>query len=204
MSETSETLVLTEVHAGYRVLVLLGNRLEFVTCYLGILRAQAVAVPVNPPRAAEKGDVVAVDFEGKIDGKVFEGGSGTDVPLELGSETFIPGFEDQLLGANAGDTREVKVTFPAGFSFGSMSATATSASIDGGLTAVANAQIVTIFRDGTGTAEPAGSYSLTLANVTNPSTTGATGTFTILTATFNEANEPPELPEELLKTWTTY
>ena len=73
--------------------------------------------PVNPPRAAEKGDVVAVDFEGKIDGKVFEGGSGTDVPLELGSETFIPGFEDQLLGANAGDTREVKVTFPADYVF---------------------------------------------------------------------------------------
>ncbi|NDC64756.1 MAG: trigger factor, partial [Planctomycetia bacterium] len=48
--------------------------------------------PVNPPRAAEKGDVVSVDFEGKIDGKVFDGGSGTDVPLELGSETFIPGF----------------------------------------------------------------------------------------------------------------
>lgn len=73
--------------------------------------------PVDPPRASEKGDVIAVDFEGKIDGKVFEGGSGTDVPLELGSDTFIPGFEDQLVGAKAGDTREVKVTFPADYVF---------------------------------------------------------------------------------------
>ncbi|MSP49788.1 MAG: trigger factor [Alphaproteobacteria bacterium] len=73
--------------------------------------------PVDPPRAAAKGDLVVVDFEGKIDGKVFEGGSGTDVPLELGSETFIPGFEDQLVGAEAGDSREVKVTFPADYVF---------------------------------------------------------------------------------------
>ncbi|MBM3532433.1 MAG: trigger factor [Alphaproteobacteria bacterium] len=68
-------------------------------------------------RTAEKGDVVVVDFEGKIDGKVFDGGTGTAVPLELGSDTFVPGFEDQLVGAKAGDTRNVSVTFPADYVF---------------------------------------------------------------------------------------
>ncbi len=73
--------------------------------------------PVDPPRPAQKGDVLSVDFEGKIDDKVFDGGSGSDVPLELGSDTFIPGFEDQLLGAKAGEAREVKVTFPGDYVF---------------------------------------------------------------------------------------
>ena len=66
-------------------------------------------------RAAEKGDVAVVDFQGKIDDKLFDGGAGTDVPLELGSDTFVPGFEDQLVGAKAGEEREVKVTFPADY-----------------------------------------------------------------------------------------
>ena len=73
--------------------------------------------PADAAHGAEKGDVVSVDFEGKIDGKVFDGGTGTAVPLELGSDTFIPGFEDQLVGAKAGDTREVKVAFPADYVF---------------------------------------------------------------------------------------
>jgi trigger factor len=68
-------------------------------------------------RAAEKGDVSVVDFQGKIDGKVFDGGTGVDMPLELGSDTFVPGFEDQLVGAKAGEEREVKVTFPADYVF---------------------------------------------------------------------------------------
>lgn len=63
-------------------------------------------------RAAEKGDIVTIDFEGTVDGETFQGGSGKDYPLTLGSGTFIPGFEDQLVGAKAEDVADVHVTFP--------------------------------------------------------------------------------------------
>ncbi|MDW4548478.1 trigger factor [Defluviimonas sp. D31] len=62
---------------------------------------------------AKDGDQVVIDFVGKIDGEAFEGGAGEDYPLELGSGSFIPGFEDQLVGAKAGDEVAVKVSFPA-------------------------------------------------------------------------------------------
>ncbi|MEM9015022.1 MAG: trigger factor [Pseudomonadota bacterium] len=62
--------------------------------------------------AAEDGDMVTVDYVGRIDGETFEGGSGDNVDLVLGSGTFIPGFEDQLVGAKIKDDVEVKVTFP--------------------------------------------------------------------------------------------
>ncbi|MCA0272715.1 MAG: trigger factor [Proteobacteria bacterium] len=62
---------------------------------------------------AKSGDQVVIDFVGKIDGEAFEGGAGEDYPLELGSGSFIPGFEDQLVGAKAGDEVAVKVSFPA-------------------------------------------------------------------------------------------
>jgi len=62
--------------------------------------------------AAANGDLVVVDFEGKVAGKAFEGGKGEDMSIELGSGRLIPGFEDQLVGAKAGDAREVNVTFP--------------------------------------------------------------------------------------------
>lgn len=61
---------------------------------------------------AAKGETVVIDFVGSVDGKEFDGGKGNDYPLELGSGTFIPGFEDQLLGAKAGDKVDVKVKFP--------------------------------------------------------------------------------------------
>ena len=61
---------------------------------------------------AENGDIATIDFEGFVDGTAFEGGKGTDYPLTLGSGSFIPGFEDQLVGAKAGDHVEVNVTFP--------------------------------------------------------------------------------------------
>jgi trigger factor len=60
---------------------------------------------------AKAGDQVVIDFVGKIDGVAFEGGAGTDYPLVLGSGSFIPGFEDQLIGAKAGDAVAVNVTF---------------------------------------------------------------------------------------------
>ena len=62
--------------------------------------------------AAANGDLVVMDFEGEVGGKPFEGGKGEDMSVELGSGRLIPGFEEQLVGAKAGDTREVKVTFP--------------------------------------------------------------------------------------------
>ncbi len=62
--------------------------------------------------AAESGDQIMIDFLGKIDGEAFEGGEAEDYPLVLGSNSFIPGFEDQLVGAKAGDSKEVNVSFP--------------------------------------------------------------------------------------------
>lgn len=61
---------------------------------------------------AEAGDLVVMDFDGKVDGTPFEGGKGEDMSVELGSGRLIGGFEDQLVGAKAGDSHEVKVTFP--------------------------------------------------------------------------------------------
>ena len=63
-------------------------------------------------RATKKGDVIVIDFVGTMDGKEFKGGTGKDAYLELGSNTFIPGFEDQLTGHKVGDTVDVDVTFP--------------------------------------------------------------------------------------------
>lgn len=62
---------------------------------------------------AIEGDTVTIDFVGKIDDEAFEGGTGEDYPLELGSHTFIPGFEEQLVGVKSGEIKEVSVTFPA-------------------------------------------------------------------------------------------
>ena len=63
----------------------------------------------------EKGDRVVIDFNGTLEGVPFEGGTGGDVGVNVGSGTFIPGFEDQLIGMTAGETRQVKVTFPSNY-----------------------------------------------------------------------------------------
>ena len=63
-------------------------------------------------RAAETGDVVVIDFKGSVDSKEFPGGSAEGYSLELGTNSFIPGFEDQMIGAKVGETRTVSVTFP--------------------------------------------------------------------------------------------
>ena len=65
--------------------------------------------------AAEKNDQVVIDFVGKVDGEEFPGGKAEDFNLVLGSGQLIPGFEDQLIGAKAGDVRDVNVTFPADY-----------------------------------------------------------------------------------------
>ena len=61
---------------------------------------------------AKDGDQVVIDFLGTVDGEAFEGGSSEDYPLVLGSNSFIPGFEEQLIGCKAGDDKNIKVTFP--------------------------------------------------------------------------------------------
>ncbi len=63
-------------------------------------------------RAVEKGDMISLDFEGFIDGVTFEGGKGENYDLTIGSGVFIPGFEDQLIGAEIGKEMEVNVSFP--------------------------------------------------------------------------------------------
>lgn len=63
-------------------------------------------------RAAKLGDETVIDFVGKKDGEAFQGGTGKDYPLVLGSNSFIPGFEDALIGLKAGDTKDVKLAFP--------------------------------------------------------------------------------------------
>jgi trigger factor len=84
---------------------------EFVDREIDRLR-QSFAKLEPVERAAAEGDVLLVDFEGLLDGKAFEGGKASDYLLELGGGQLIEGFEEQLGGAEAGQTHEVKVTFP--------------------------------------------------------------------------------------------
>ena len=69
--------------------------------------------PKGEGAKVESGDRVVVDYNGTVDGQPFEGGTGTDVGVNVGSGTFIPGFEEQLVGMAVGETRQVSVTFPA-------------------------------------------------------------------------------------------
>jgi trigger factor len=76
------------------------------------LQERYAELVVKEDGKAEEGDTVVIDFEGFVDDEPFEGGKAENYSLELGSGTFIPGFEDQLIGTAAGDEKEVKVTFP--------------------------------------------------------------------------------------------
>lgn len=78
--------------------------------YLSSSRRETVKL--EEKRVSQKGDVLVIDFVGSVDGVEFQGGKGNDYPLELGSNSFIPGFEDQLIGKNAGDKVDVNVKFP--------------------------------------------------------------------------------------------
>jgi trigger factor len=80
-----------------------------------IAKANREQKPVEPPRPAQKGDALKLDFVGSVDGVEFPGGKAEDYVLELGSGSFIPGFEDQLIGAEVGKPLDVKVTFPADY-----------------------------------------------------------------------------------------
>ncbi|MDM8280700.1 trigger factor [Ligilactobacillus agilis] len=85
---------------------------EDVDAELKRRQQQQAELVLKEDAPAENGDTVVIDFEGKVDGEAFDGGSAQNHSLELGSNTFIPGFEDQLVGHKAGETVEVKVTFP--------------------------------------------------------------------------------------------
>jgi trigger factor len=81
----------------------------------GIARIAEQNKPYTPRAEGEKaakGDRVTISYAGTIDGVAFDGGTGDDAPVLIGSNTFIPGFEDQLIGMGVGETRTVKVTFP--------------------------------------------------------------------------------------------
>lgn len=77
-----------------------------------IAQSAAELAPVEDDRGAVEGDTLTIDFEGKIDGEAFAGGAAEDYEIELGSGEFIPGFEDQLVGVRAGESRDVEVVFP--------------------------------------------------------------------------------------------
>lgn len=76
------------------------------------MRNNYAEIVVKEKGTVENGDIAVIDFEGFVDDKAFDGGKGTDYPLEIGSNTFIPGFEEQLVGTKKGESKDVKVTFP--------------------------------------------------------------------------------------------
>ena len=76
------------------------------------LRKRGAKMVVAPDAVIMKGDFAIIDFAGTVDGEPFSGGEGKGYPLEVGSGSFIPGFEDQLVGLKAGDSTDVQVTFP--------------------------------------------------------------------------------------------
>ena len=77
-----------------------------------IADSRRTSEPVEPARETKKGDVAVIDFVGSVDGREFAGGQGSDYSLELGSGTFIPGFEEQLVGCDKGADVDVNVEFP--------------------------------------------------------------------------------------------
>lgn len=85
---------------------------EDINKQLDALREKNVTVETVDDRAAENGDDVVIDFEGFKDDVAFEGGKAEDFTLSLGSGQFIPGFEDQIVGHNAGEEFDINVTFP--------------------------------------------------------------------------------------------
>ncbi|MFC7440797.1 trigger factor [Laceyella putida] len=85
---------------------------EDVDAELEKMRKQQGQLEVVEDGAVENGDRVIIDFEGFVDGEAFEGGKAEQYTLEVGSGTFIPGFEDQLIGMKVGEEKDVNVTFP--------------------------------------------------------------------------------------------
>jgi len=80
--------------------------------YLGAMQQRHAQIETVPDKALEEGDTAVIDFEGFLDGVPFDGGKSENHNLVIGSKTFIPGFEEQLIGMNTGGEREIVVTFP--------------------------------------------------------------------------------------------
>ncbi|MEW9051659.1 MAG: trigger factor [Neobacillus sp.] len=85
---------------------------EDVAKELETLQSRQAELVVKEEGTAELGDTVVIDFDGYVDGEAFEGGKAENHSLELGSGSFIPGFEEQLVGVSAGESKDVEVTFP--------------------------------------------------------------------------------------------
>ncbi|WP_369902439.1 trigger factor [Bacillus manliponensis] len=85
---------------------------EDVENELKSLQERHAELTVKEEGTVENGDTAVIDFEGFVNGEAFEGGKGENYSLEIGSNTFIPGFEEQLVGTKAGEAKEVEVTFP--------------------------------------------------------------------------------------------
>ena len=77
-----------------------------------LLKSASKVKDVEDDRELKEGDIAVIDFEGFVDGKAFEGGKAEDYALEIGSGSFIPGFEEALIGMKKGETKEINVTFP--------------------------------------------------------------------------------------------
>ncbi|HCX14079.1 MAG TPA: trigger factor [Rhodospirillaceae bacterium] len=88
---------------------------EFGKTLEGLLKSRRTTETISEDRPAAKGDAVIADYVGQIDGEVFDGGTAEDAIIELGSGTFIPGFEEQLEGSKAGQKVTIKVTFPSDY-----------------------------------------------------------------------------------------
>ncbi|MAH84941.1 MAG: trigger factor [Rhodospirillaceae bacterium TMED8] len=80
-----------------------------------LAKAHQGSEPIKRKRKSKQGDILTIDFIGSVDGKEFPGGKADNYSLELGSNSFIPGFEDQLIGSNAGDNVDVQVMFPGSY-----------------------------------------------------------------------------------------
>lgn len=85
---------------------------DAVNAEIDKMRSRNARIVSVEDRATVMGDTAVIDFDGYLDGEAFEGGKGEKFPLELGSNTFIPGFEEQVVGKNIGDEFDVNVTFP--------------------------------------------------------------------------------------------
>lgn len=85
---------------------------EEIAHELDHMRGHLAEIVVKEKGKVEKGDTAVIDFEGFVDGVAFDGGKGEDYSLEIGSNTFIPGFEDGVVGMKKGETKDVKVKFP--------------------------------------------------------------------------------------------
>ena len=100
-----------ELHVEKEAPVITDEQVEVQVQELRNRHAKMVIAPEGT--VIEKGDFAIIDFAGTVDGEPFSGGEGKGYPLEVGSNSFIPGFEDQLVGLTKGDSADVEVTFPA-------------------------------------------------------------------------------------------